>query len=48
MGGSVSDLQTFRREWSSDQKLLRELLKAGLDLEKARDIFFDQHAVLHS
>lgn len=44
----MPDIKNFRREWNSNQKLLRELLKNGQDLEKARDVFFKQHAVLHS
>lgn len=44
----MHDLKTFRREWSSDQKELRMMLKAGTDLDQARDLFLSQHAVLHS
>jgi len=42
------DLKTFRQEWSSDQKRLREMLKTGVELDQAFDLFFSQHAVLHS
>ncbi len=44
----MPDLKTFRRNWSSDQKLLRDKLKAGTDLDQTRELFYSQHAVLHS
>jgi len=41
-------IKTWRRTWSAEQKKLREILKAGVDLESARELFYSQHAVLHS
>ncbi|MCJ7735595.1 MAG: DinB family protein [Anaerolineales bacterium] len=42
------DLKIFRRKWSADQKRLRELYSTGFQLQEARDLFYKQHAVLHS
>ena len=44
----MPDLKTFRRNWSSDQKLLRDMLKTGSSLDKSQELFYSQHAVLHS
>jgi hypothetical protein len=44
----MKDLKTFRKNWSSDQKKLRSLLKSGAPLEQPRDLFYAQHEVLHS
>ena len=42
------DIKSFRREWSTNHKILREMLKSGTDLERAIDLFYKQHAALHS
>jgi len=44
----MPDLITLRRNWSSDQKRLREMLKGGTSLDQSRELFYSQHAVLHS
>ena len=44
----MQDLKTFRRNWSSDQKRLRDMLKVGISLDKSQKLFFSQHAILHS
>ena len=44
----MPDLKDFRRHWSADQKQLRALLESGTQLQKAKDLFYSQHAVLHS
>jgi len=44
----MDDLRTFRLNWSSDQKRLRSLLRSGDSLEESRNLFYVQHAVLHS
>ena len=44
----MKDLKTFRRNWSSDQKLLRDMLKTGSSLDQSQELFYSQHAVLHS
>ena len=44
----MDELKGFRRQWSTDQKQLRELLESGTQLQKAKDLFHSQHAVLHS
>lgn len=44
----MPNLKTFRQNWSSDQKNLRDMLKAGSSLDKSQKLFYSQHAVLHS
>ncbi len=44
----MEDLKSFRKNWNSDQKRLRSLLKSGDPLEESRKLFYAQHAVLHS
>jgi len=44
----LKDLKTFRKEWSSRHKELRELLKDSTTPERARKLFYIQHAVLHT
>jgi hypothetical protein len=44
----MDDLKTFRKNWSSDQKRLRSLLKSGAPLEESLNLFYAQHAVLHN
>ena len=43
----MEDFKTFRRDWGTDQKRLRELFKIGSETE-ARDLLLTQHGVLHS
>jgi len=44
----MEDLRIFRKNWSSNQKKLRSQLKSGAQLEESRNLFYKQHAVLHS
>lgn len=44
----MGDLKDFRRHWSADQKQLRALLESGTKLQEAKELFYSQHAVLHS
>jgi len=44
----MNDLKTFRQNWNNDQKRLRELFSAGEELQEAKDLFYSQHAVLHT
>ena len=44
----MTDLKTFRRQWSAYQKKLRVLLSSGKHLQDAKDLFYSQHMVLHS
>lgn len=44
----MGDLKDFRRRWSADQKQLRALLESGTNLQEAKELFYSQHAVLHS
>ena len=43
----MKDLKTFRRDWSADQKQLRQLL-SDEDLKEAKNLFYAQHRVLHA
>ena len=42
------ELKAFRRQWSQDQKELRQLLAAEVDLPAAKDLFLKQHQALHN
>ena len=44
----MPDLKSFRRDWSSDQKRLRDMFKVGVSLDQCQELFYSQHAVLHS
>jgi hypothetical protein len=44
----MTDLKSFRREWSANHKRLRQELADGEHLQAAKELFTSQHAVLHS
>ena len=42
------EIKAFRKQWNQNQKELRQMLAAGVDLPAAKELFYKQHQPLHS